>query len=324
MPSTVAHALTSFSSGMVLHALSYGRFTALHVFLIVLHSTNGPDIGSVVEFLLSSIAPAFGTFFMHVVHSPFGYPFTLGLLWVWLGVYLSRRDLRHGGASMLDFRIVMRVPETQTAWRHMSDTSLDGGGAGQLSTFDESRDDDEDPDSDAPLSPTADVSSTTFSEGLTFFKSWLLAVAGCLLHFRLDTLYEDNGADPLYRAIIDTGYWLPGANDIIYRSVGVSFALSLGILIATHTIVHTSLRSTLPGIPSRLRAVMQTWEGRVCVSAAVCAVVAVAYCLFVWSRLNINPRVPAVGEEADLGVILFEAATGLLPLALCAWSTTTG
>ncbi|KND03020.1 uncharacterized protein SPPG_02091 [Spizellomyces punctatus DAOM BR117] len=287
MPSTVAHALVTFGTGLTLHALSAYRFTALHVFLLTLHATNGPDIGSVVEFLLSGIAPAFGTFFMNVVHSPLGYPFTLGLLWTKLGVFMSERDIRWAGRSSWYLQVVLR-PD---AWKKLPQGCLD-----------------------------EDVQERS-ERSLTFFRSWLITLAGALMHFRCDTIYENNGQDPLYKWILSTGYWLPGANDVIYPSVAIAFVCTLGGLLGSFAFIHTSLRTTLPlPLPQRLVQLLGDAQGRAIASAGVALCLAIGYVAFVTARLSIDPRIPAVGEEADLGVILFEAATGILPLVLCACS----
>ncbi|KAJ3172542.1 hypothetical protein HDU88_005870 [Geranomyces variabilis] len=355
MPSTVAHALTTVGTGVALHAFSHGRFRALHVVLLVLHATNGPDIGSVFEFLMQPMNPTLGTRFMDVVHSPLGYPLTAGLGWVWVGMWLSRRDLVFGRKGWRDFSIVMRREDDdddesrerqrrrRRRWQRQrrrgqgrgpspalladgSDIGLTEAGAGAAdaavnaaendeerppdAATDEGDDDVEDDDNEL------DVERDPTSLPLTFWRSWCLALAGSLLHYRLDTLYENNGQTPTYRWIISTGYWLPGANDIIYPSVTLAFLLTLSTLIATFAITFTSLRTTLP-LPRPVASLLRTRPGRIWAVAGVAMVLSVAYCVFFWTRLRIEPRVPAVGEEADLGVLMFEAATTVLPLVLC-------
>ncbi|KAJ3177309.1 hypothetical protein HDU87_004561 [Geranomyces variabilis] len=350
MPSTVAHALSTVGIGISLQAFSRGRFKALHVVLLVLHATNGPDIGSVFEFLMQPVNPTLGTRFMDVVHSPLGYPLTAGLGWVWVGMWLSRRDLVFGGKSWRDFSIVSRRDDDddddggdvrrrqRRHWRQRrrrglarpadgSDIGLTEAGAGaadvavnagegdeeaQPPAMDATTDESDSDDGDNEL----DVKREPASLQLTFWRSWCLAQAGSLLHYRLDTLYENNGATPTYRWIISTGYWLPGANDIIYPSVTLAFLVTLTSLIATFAIAFTSLRTTLP-LPRRVNALLRTRASRIWAVAGVAMVLAVGYCVFFWTRLRIEPRVPAVGEEADLGVLMFEAATTVLPLVLC-------
>ncbi|KAJ3153073.1 hypothetical protein HDU86_005371 [Geranomyces michiganensis] len=319
--------------------------------------TNGPDVGSLFEFLVHPINPVLATRFMDIVHSPLGYPVTAGLGWVWVGMWLSRRDLVFGGKTWRDFGVVLRQGggDSQTGahrnrqrrWQRRqqrrltppspalladgSDIGLTEAGAGAAEAAVNNTDEDEEHQSpiDSATAATEDDEYddhgeefnnerglATLEHPLTFWRSWSLALAGSLLHYRLDTLYENNGETPTYRWIISTGYWLPGANDIIYPSVTLAFLLSLGTLLITFAIAFTSLRTTLP-LPRRVSGLLRARAGRIWTVACVAIGVAIVYCVFFWTRLQIEPRVPAVGEEADLGVLLFEAATAVLPMVLC-------
>ncbi|KAI8921408.1 hypothetical protein DFJ77DRAFT_162718 [Powellomyces hirtus] len=261
---------------------------------------------------------------MDIVHHPIGYALTAGLAWAWVGTWMSRVDVVFGGQSWRDVRIVSRVGGRQ--WRRrrgrrrQDDGNDDDGdefenddAIGLAEEGGDNNDEEEEQTKDE-----LDNSAGLGSQHLTLLNSWLLCVAGSLLHFRLDTLYEGDGQTPEYRWILSTGYWLPGANDIIYPSVGLAFFFSLSTLITAMLIVHTSLRTTLP-LPTRVSALLATSEARLVVTAGTAMVVAVVYLFFVYSRMAIVPRVPAVGEEADFGVLVFEALTGILPLTLCAW-----
>ncbi|KAI9088027.1 hypothetical protein DFS34DRAFT_481298 [Phlyctochytrium arcticum] len=374
MPSTVAHALVTFGTGLVLHTLSNKRFTALHIFLLTLHSTNGPDIGSVVEFLLQGFYPRLGTWFMQIVHTPIGYPLTLGLLWTFLGIWMSKKDLVWWG-GWCPIRVLPRSYAWNTVQERVGGKTYAGGEPSvdtetllnsedtdelgrsrdrryvrDLSTaFDEQDLDRHFTDATPPPTPPLPRATTIASSpestrlkqmdnnldmesisrrrhaifawsSLTFRTSWALAWAGGLLHFRMDTLYEDNGNDPLYRWIISTGYWEPGANDVIEPSVVLAFLCALGGLLFTFALLYTSLRDTVP-LPQFARLylwkIAQRPHGTARVMGFVTGGITVAYALFVWSRVRRDPRIPAVGEEADLGVLVFESITGILPLLFC-------
>ncbi|KAI8822429.1 uncharacterized protein EV422DRAFT_523958, partial [Fimicolochytrium jonesii] len=332
MPSTVAHALTSFALGLSLHIATRAAFSPLRIFLLVLHSTNGPDIGSLVEFLLSPLLPSLGTFIMQIVHHPIGYPLTMGWLSAHVGVWLDAREIRwvrgDGGADVGEWR----------GLRNLRVVRCDGVGDERHEAVAGEEDDQTD---EASHSLATDIESPTSlppphpRAPLTLPQSLALTVAGSLLHFRLDTLYEDAGETPLYRWIISTGYWGPGANDVIYTSVSIAFVAALSSLLGTLVVVYSpTLRNALPGAipllspPTRLtlRKGLATPKGRATLCAGVALLVATTYWLFVAYRLYLTPpradgtRVPAVGEEADFGVIGFEAVTGVAPLALALWS----
>ena len=302
MPSTIAHAFMGLFTGLTLQLMTEGRFTGTHILLFTINSCNGPgnfistvssslliharDIGSVIEWLFKGTV--FGSYVMSIVHSPL-YIISVGLLWAYIGVYISNYDFIIRNNNL----ILFRKSETQ---HHL--VSLDG--------------------STNQLKPMNNVGR------LTFFKSWLLAVAGCFSHFLLDTVFEND--DPLYKFILNTGFWGPGANDV-QPAVAVAFILTLAALAIVMILIQSSINCAPFG--NRLK--------RAETSLVLIIVIMLLYLIFVGLRLTYIPRIPAgkssildidqlnlpfylVGEEADFGVIIFMFITSVLPLLLCYYS----
>lgn len=132
-----------------------------------------------------------------------------------------------------------------------------------------------------------DRSNVSFTEALR------LTVAGGLAHFFLETLFEEDGRDPLYRRILSTGsfdtpQYLPAHIIII---VGI-FTISIPCIF--------------------VRTVDQGHER----CARALAKLLILYCTYFAIAKYLFDVAPA-GEEADLGVILFLVVFLALPVALC-------
>ena len=141
---------------------------------------------------------------------------------------------------------------------------------------------------------------------LTFRRCYLLAIAGCLLHFQLDHIFEQNGADRLYRWILSTGYFsrpTPPLSPFSIILVGLSTLVLFGGFVWIHL-----LSSTLS---------KQSLETRLKYTFGLFFVVFGVYlsCLIV-SQLILGYKA-VVGEEADLGVLIFIIAFHFSPFILC-------
>jgi hypothetical protein len=131
-----------------------------------------------------------------------------------------------------------------------------------------------------------------------------LVIAGGLSHFFYETLFEENGKTPLFRWIVSTGYWEPIA-DVLDPGAVLAMGGSIVALLIGFLVIHNSAATV------RVR-----WQRTALLTAAVSLFyfLYLGYCVFL--RL---PRRPAVGEEADFGVLLFTAVFVFVPMALTLW-----
>ncbi|RZC69824.1 hypothetical protein C5167_032961 [Papaver somniferum] len=134
----------------------------------------------------------------------------------------------------------------------------------------------------------------------------LLVSAGSISHFFLDHLFEENGHSSMYTWIMSTGWW-KGRAPVNTDSV----------------VVVGSLCTCLFGGFIYINRVKQSKSFRTqwVQSVKLILVIASLYCVWCASQLYLrNPPQPAVGEEADLGVIVFLAIYLFLPHSLCIMS----
>ncbi|KAK7851587.1 uncharacterized protein LOC112020175 [Quercus suber] len=141
---------------------------------------------------------------------------------------------------------------------------------------------------------------------LTRKQCLLLIAAGSLTHFFLDHLFEENGHSKMYTWILSTGWWETQApvNPDAVVVVGFLCICLIGGFIYINRV--KSVKSTRN----------QSYQ-----SMKLILIIASLYCLWCASQIYwANPRRPAVGEEADLGVLVFLATYFFLPHCLCIMS----
>ncbi|KAL6281151.1 hypothetical protein ACE6H2_018032 [Prunus campanulata] len=138
---------------------------------------------------------------------------------------------------------------------------------------------------------------------LTRQQCWFLVSAGSFSHFFLDHLFEENGHSKMYTWILSTGWWKGRApvNPDAVVVVGLLCIVLIGGFIYINRVKpHKSINK-------------QSYQ-----SVTLISIVAILYCLWCASQIHwVNPRRPAVGEEADLGVLVFLAIYFFLPHLLC-------
>lgn len=136
----------------------------------------------------------------------------------------------------------------------------------------------------------------------------MLVVAGGFSHFTLDIPFEENGASSQQKWILSTGWWSgkPAMDPMTITVVG---GLSLGIVAGFYRSGRATVEKngrSMEG-PLKTHLLLLTTSG--------------LYMLWCYYRMYlVTPRVPAVGEEADLGVLYFVWVYILLPLGLCSLS----
>ncbi|KAL6973265.1 hypothetical protein U1Q18_027447 [Sarracenia purpurea var. burkii] len=131
----------------------------------------------------------------------------------------------------------------------------------------------------------------------------LLVSAGSLSHFFLDHLFEENGHSSMYTWILSTGWWESRA------PVNPDAVIVVGFLC-------TFLISGFIYI-NRVKS-MKSVRKQSNESVRLIGIIASMYCLWCASQIYmVNPRRPPVGEEADLGVLVFLGIYFFLPHVLC-------
>ncbi|CAI8609939.1 unnamed protein product [Vicia faba] len=141
---------------------------------------------------------------------------------------------------------------------------------------------------------------------LTKMQCFFLISAGSFTHFFLDHLFEENGKTTMYTWILSTGWWEGRAPVNPDAVVVVSFLCAcliggffyLNRASSSNSIKKKSYHSMI------LMISLASLYGLWCITQIY------------W----INPRRPAVGEEADLGVLVFLAIYFFLPYGLCIMS----
>ncbi|RVX18591.1 hypothetical protein CK203_006653 [Vitis vinifera] len=141
---------------------------------------------------------------------------------------------------------------------------------------------------------------------LTRRQCLLLISAGSLSHFFLDHLFEENGHSSMYTWILSTGWWKNRA------PVNPDAVVVVGFLCA----------SLIGGFMyiNRLKP-SKSIKKQTSQSVKLIVIIATLYCLWCASQIYwVNPRRAAVGEEADLGVLVFLAIYFFLPHTFCIMS----
>lgn len=144
---------------------------------------------------------------------------------------------------------------------------------------------------------------------LTRWQCFLLVSAGSLSHFFLDHLFEENGHSSMYTWILSTGWWKGRApvNPDAVVVIGLLCILLIGGFIYINRVKLS--KSVAKQSSQSLKLIL---------------IVASLYCLWCTSQIYwTKPRRPPVGEEADLGVLVFLAIYFFSPHLLCIMSMNT-
>uniref|UniRef100_A0A1D1YXS3 Polyprotein n=1 Tax=Anthurium amnicola TaxID=1678845 RepID=A0A1D1YXS3_9ARAE len=134
-------------------------------------------------------------------------------------------------------------------------------------------------------------------------QCFLLVSAGSLTHFFLDHLFEENGHSRTYSWILSTGWW-NGRAPINFDATIVVGLLCISLI---GGFIYINRVKSAKSITTKATQ-----------SAGLIVFIMSLYCLWCSSQIYwLNPPQPAVGEEADLGVIVFLAVYFFLPHSMC-------
>jgi hypothetical protein len=135
---------------------------------------------------------------------------------------------------------------------------------------------------------------------------YLLSVAGCLLHFQLDYIFEEDGENNFYRWILSTGYFIKPTPPLSPFSV-IFVGLTTFALVFGFAWIHLfSSNLSKECLTIRLKYTFTLF-----------LVVFSLYLSFLIIAQIILRKKAVVGEEADLGVLIFIIGFQFLPFLLC-------
>jgi hypothetical protein len=138
-------------------------------------------------------------------------------------------------------------------------------------------------------------------KGLSFRQCYLLIVAGGFTHFNFDYIFDSAGKSPTFLWVIHTGCW-----DDSYYDYSVIF---VGILVIFLILGYLRINNNTNSNPERIKLRN---------TAFFLISITIVYEIFLGIRLSMG--LPALGEEADFGLVIFSAVFYILPLVLCAWA----
>lgn len=163
-------------------------------------------------------------------------------------------------------------------------------------------------DASAPIDLGDVNASLARSHGMSLAVKdcYFLAIAGCLLHFQIDHIFEENGQDKLYRWVLSTGYFTSPTPPLLPASVVLVGGCTL-ILFVGFAWIHLFS-------PTLSKQVLSVRLQYTCALLfAVCALYGV---ILAFAQLVLQKKA-VVGEEADLGVLIFIFGFHFLPAVLC-------
>lgn len=134
-------------------------------------------------------------------------------------------------------------------------------------------------------------------------QCFLLVSAGSLSHFFLDHLFEENGHSSMYLWVLSTGWW-KGRAPVNPDSV---FVVGILCTCLTGGFIYINRVKATKSIKTQSRQSLKLVVG---IASLYCT-----WCAF--QKYWRNPPQPAVGEEADLGVLVFLSVYFFLPHCLC-------
>ncbi|KAB5531998.1 hypothetical protein DKX38_018668 [Salix brachista] len=291
MPGPGPHLMYAMTSGLALTTLTSGRFSPHHTLIYTVNAFFGPDIGSFSEWLgsiLGSSLQLLGSSLADYIHDPFYYILILGLplcvLYTWVSKILLQRKLLDSASGVPLSRRQCFLLVSAGSFSHFF---LDHLFECEILPND-------------PLKVYQNPGNifnvvTRHSKGCGDGK----VSGGC-------HNVQENGQSTVYTWIMSTGWWknrAPVNPDAVFV-VGFLCTCLIGGFIYLNRV--KPLKSTR----------IQSYK-----SLKLVLIIASLYCVWCGSQIYmVNPRRPAVGEEADLGVLVFLATYFFLPHWFCIMS----
>ena len=137
---------------------------------------------------------------------------------------------------------------------------------------------------------------------LSLFQCFVLITAGSYAHFLFDYVFDCNGYGSTYRWVLSTGSW----NGTAYFDGWII----IPALLTTLFIIFFLYLNNPPHKELFTHQIKNT--------ALLLIIFSSLYLLYLYIRLQIG--IPAIGEEADFGVVLFSSIFLIFPLFLCVLS----
>ena len=144
------------------------------------------------------------------------------------------------------------------------------------------------------------------SRPLTYKDCYFLAIAGCLFHFSIDHIFEEDGKDPFYRWILSTGYFIQPIPPISVLSLVICISCTLCLIYGFIWIHITSTFISRQPLSTRMKYTFDLF-----------LTVFALYSVYLYVAHIVLGLEAVVGEEADLGVIAYIFAFHFCPILLC-------
>jgi hypothetical protein len=141
---------------------------------------------------------------------------------------------------------------------------------------------------------------------LSMKDCYFLSVAGCLLHFQIDHIFEENGQDKFYQWILSTGYFTKPTPPLLPFSVVFASLSTLALFIGFAWIHLFSSSISKQSLSIRLKYTLTLF-----------IIVFTFYLIFLIISQIILGNKGVIGEEADLGVLVFIIGFHFVPFILC-------
>ena len=145
---------------------------------------------------------------------------------------------------------------------------------------------------------------------LTYKDCYFLAIAGCLFHLNIDHIFEEDGKDQFYRWILSTGYFIQPTPPISLVSLMICISCTLCLVYGFVWIHITSTIISKQSFPTRMK---YTFDLFIMVFALYSVYLYISHIAF--------GQEAVVGEEADLGIIVFIFVFHFCPILLCLRTT---
>ena len=150
------------------------------------------------------------------------------------------------------------------------------------------------------------IENNTNLKQMTFLSIWdcyLLSIAGCLFHFQIDHIFEENGRDKFYLWILSTGNFDDPHNILTVPSV---FFVSLSTMFLVLGFSGIHLRYTKIPFIIKMKHTFLLFT-----------VIIILYTIFLVISKYVLLYKAVVGEEADLGALVYIVIFHFLPILLC-------
>jgi hypothetical protein len=150
---------------------------------------------------------------------------------------------------------------------------------------------------------------------LTFKDCYFLSIAGCLLHFQIDHIFEENGRDKFYLWILSTGNFDTSTNTPLSISCIFFVSLCTLSLVIGFSWIHIIRNHQITNNNNSINKF--SFHMKIKYTLLLFIIIIIIYFIFLVVSKYIFEFPAVVGEEADLGVLVYIMIFHFLPFYLC-------